>query len=141
MFWICFSPAVPSGKECLQGVAVEIYCYAVCSLVLLAGICFLKSSIASNNCLTSLDCSRPDFWRSLIRLSELLLSSLHPDILVCHLFGADSLSKAALAIQNSILSTCIISFTVAIVCLSMRCGLGMECLSLFRHCVFLNCAF
>lgn len=86
-----------------QGLTVEIYCYAVRSLVLLAGVCFLKSSIDSNNHLTSLDCSRPDFWRSSMRLSELLLSSFHPNILVCHLFGADYFAKATLAIQNSIL--------------------------------------
>lgn len=41
-----------------QSLAVEIYCYAICSLVLLAGVCFLKSSIESNKHLTSLNCSR-----------------------------------------------------------------------------------
>lgn len=125
MFQRCFSPAVP-----FRVLTVKVYCYMVCSLVLLAGVCFLKSSIGSNNHLTFLDCSRPDFWRFPMRLSELLLSSFHPDILVCHLFGADNLSKAALAIQNSILSNFIISFTVAILCLSMKCRHGMECLSL-----------
>lgn len=116
-----------------QSLAVEMYCYAICSLVLLAGVCFLKSSTESNKHLTSLNCSRPDFWRSLIKLSERLLSSFHPDSLVCHFFGAGNMSKAALAIQTSILSTCIISCTAAILCLSMKCGHGMGCLSLFRH--------
>lgn len=113
-----------------QGLTVEIYCYMVCSLVLLAGVCVLKSNIDSYDHFTSLDFCRLDFWRSLMRLSELLLSSFSPDILVCHLFGADNLSKAALAIQNSILSNFITSFPVAILCLSMKCRHGIECLSL-----------
>lgn len=138
-----------SDLKCFRGVSLLQFLSGSCSGDLLlhclffgtSGICFLKSSMDANNRLTSLGCSRPDFWRSLVRLSELLLSSFHPDILVCHLFDADSLSKAALAIQNSILSTCIVIFTVAIVCLSMKSGHRLECLSLLRHCMFLNCAF
>lgn len=83
--------------------AVEIYWLQWKSIVtqFVLWCYFLKSRMDSNIHLTSLDCSRLDFWRSLIRLSELLLSSFHPDIFVCQLFGADNLSKAALAIQNT----------------------------------------
>lgn len=101
---------------------------------------FLKSRIDSDTHLTSLGCSRLDFWRSLVRLCELLLSSFHPDIFVCHLFGADTCPKQLLPPRTH--SVCLHpQFCSGILCLSIRCGHRVECLSLFKHCIFLNCAF
>lgn len=58
-------------------------------------------------------------------LSALLLSMVHLDIIICHHFSADNLSKAALSIQNSTLSNFIFSFTVKISRLPIKYGRGM----------------